>query len=176
LFTLKFKVLLLSFFIASLLSQANAQVTNKGVIIKVPSGVSLTVSGPTNRLTNSDAATIEISAGATLIADEDVYNESLSTLLIDGTLDVNGDFENNALASVAGGGGAGIVEFSGSASQDIGGSSTTVFENLRINNTTGVTMSATAQVSVGLSFFDGIITKYDNRFVMTNTDVDGVSG
>jgi len=94
-----------------------------------------------------------------------------STLNNLGTLVVLGDFTNNGNASL----GTGTIKLMGSSSQAVGGTNT--FQNLEVNNATGVTVNGPAQVNGTLTLTNGLITLGGNTMQLgTSATVAGTPG
>lgn len=110
--------------------------TNDIVIASTASNPTISTSGSCRNLTINAGATLTINAGC--------------------TLSICGDFVNNGTIVCAAGS---TVSFIGTVAQSLGGSTTSTFSNLTINNTsaTGVTLAAPANVSGALTLTDGIV-------------------
>ena len=123
------------------------EVRIKGVYFKVQSGSTAIAAGATTT-NNYDSGTLE--ALGTFTAEENVVNANSASIQVDGTLNVKGDWTNNATASVAfAGATVGTVAFTGTAaSQNIGGSVTTTFESFTVSNANGVTLTTTQTVAM----------------------------
>ena len=171
-----FKIVVVSFllFIGNAQTYIYGQETDelrvKGAIFKVQSGATATVSGSSTALNNYNSGTVEIISGGTVTADGDVTNESGSSFQIDGQLNIKGNWTNNATASVAlAGATTGTVEFQGSAAQTIGGTSSTIFEGLTVNNAAGVNLSTNQEVNTQLTFSGGkLITSSANLLTLND--------
>lgn len=124
------KNLLLFIFATLVICSAKAQgIYNNGAVLIIPSGIYLSIDGSGGHYTNTSGGQIELG----------------------GTLDLKGNWTNNS-GSVFSGSPLtdGIIVFSGSNTQDIGGSATTIFENLNVNKSGGVLgISATAMNIAG---------------------------
>ena len=142
----------------------------KGAIFKTQASSTTTVSGSSTALNNYNSGTVEIISGGTVTADGDVTNESGSSFQIDGQLNIKGNWTNNATASVAlAGATTGTVEFQGSAAQTIGGTSSTIFEGLTVNNAAGVNLSTNQEVNTQLTFSGGkLITSSANLLTLND--------
>ena len=94
-----------------------------------------------------------------------------------GPVNIKGNWTNNGTFTP---GTDSTVAFTGAAAQSIGGTSTTGFKNLTINNTsTGVTLSApvTTNSSGTLTLTDGnVTTTTTNLLTVTNTAVGAIAG
>ncbi len=167
---------LLSLNISSVFSAVTEELRIKGVVLKIASEATLTTSGSTVSINNTNSGLVKVQTDGVIIADGDVNNLSGSSYQIDGLLQIKGNWINDATASVAlVGAASGMVEFNGSINQNIGGAVTTIFENFSIDNSTGVTLITNQTISTGLSFTDGIITTGANRLDIT-APTDGMSG
>ena len=173
------KHFLILFFLLQILLLYGAETDElriKGAIVKVHSNSTLTISGSSTIINNSDAGLLKIDENGTLIAEGNINNLSGSSIQIDGQLLAMSDWTNDAVASLAHPGpGTGTVEFAGTANQNIGGTSSTVFENFIINNASGVTLTSNQTISNSLSFSAGIISTGANRLDVTAAG-DGMSG
>ena len=130
----------------------------------------------TGNITNSNSALIEILGTANITGN--TSNNSTSTISIDGTYKIKGTWTNNAVQSVAYAGATlGTLEFNGTAAQIINGSVSTFFENLTINNTTGVTLNTVDQhVDEVLNFNAGILSTLNNWIIINNTNTASITG
>jgi len=73
--------------------------------------------------------------------------------------------------------GTGTVTFTGSSAQSIGGSNSSTFYNLTLNNTAGVTLSKAITVGGILTFSNGILTTdATNILNIINTSVSSITG
>jgi hypothetical protein len=89
-------------------------------------------------------------------------------------LSIGGNWTNNGGTFTPG---TGTVTFNGTSVQTIGGSLATVFNNLTINNTNGVTLNAPVSLSGILTFTSGILTTSGtNLLTITNIAVGNIAG
>ena len=88
-----------------------------------------------------------------------------------GTLELEGDWINNSLTDIFQNiNNQGTVVFSGSSNQEIGGSHTTVFENIEINNSTAdVYISQDLTVSYDINMTSGDFDLKDNQVTLGTT-------
>jgi hypothetical protein len=115
--------------------------------------------------TYNDGSTLYITAGSGIYLDDMGFTNQ--TNVTDGSIDnegsiyIDGDWNNNAASGVVfiDLNVSGTVYFTGSIAQALGGSRTTHFESLTINNTssTGVTLDEPIEVHQALSMTDGIL-------------------
>jgi hypothetical protein len=87
--------------------------------------------------------------------------ETGATLDNDGTVSLKGGFTNNGTASL----GSGTFVFNGTAAQSIAGTSASAFEDLTINNSSGVSLAASARVEGTLTLTDGLFGIGTNNLV-----------
>jgi predicted outer membrane repeat protein len=102
---------------------------------------------------------VQIDAGATLAA------ASGSTINVSGAWTNNGTFTPND----------GTVNFNGSLAQSLGGSSTTAFNNLTINNASGVTLNANITINATLTLTAGALA-IGSRTLTLNNGITITSG
>jgi len=113
----------------------------------------------------NDGTTVTILAATTVTMDDLGYANQTNgidgVIDNDGTIQIDGDWNNNAVAGdvFINLNGTGAAVFTGTAAQGLGGSRTTGFENLTINNTsaTGVTLDEAITVNNALTMTDGIL-------------------
>jgi hypothetical protein len=90
-------------------------------------------------------------------------------MALDGTLKLDGNYTNNVAGSdiLAATGAAGEVAFTGTTSQTLGGTTVTpfTFNNLTVNNSTGVIVTKNATVNGMLTLSSGLIDIGNNDFV-----------
>ena len=80
------------------------------------------------------------------------------------TFRVTGNWINNGSARLTGQ--ATTVQFAGSNPQTIGGSSSTTFKNLIVNNAAGVALTANVTVNGTLTFTTGVMSAGANRLIL----------
>ena len=115
--------------------------------------------------TYNDGSTLYITAGSSIYLDDMGFTNQ--TNVTDGSIDnegsiyIDGDWNNNTVAGEVfiDLNTTGIVHFTGSSAQALGGTQTTHFESLTINNSssTGVTLDEPIEVNQALSMTDGIL-------------------
>ncbi len=86
--------------------------------------------------------------------------QSTATLTNSGNMSMKGDFTNNGAAAV----GTGLVAFNGSATQLVGGSTSTNFSQVAVNN--NVQLATPAAVSTLLNFQSGKLTLASNNLTV----------
>jgi hypothetical protein len=112
-------------------------------------------------ISNTNAANIPTSAsfnsGNLFIGSGSIFSLSTNaTLQVSGNLVNNGTFNSNNST----------VIFNGTSAQNIGGSSPTTFNNLTINNSTGLTLNNSIQVNGALTLTSGRITLGTNNLTL----------
>jgi len=148
----------------------------KGVFLKVGSGSVLTVSGTTLDLNSSNSGAVKVTQTGNIVVEGNVSILSSASVMVDGTLSINGNWTNDATGSVAlAGGSMGTISFTGTNSQQIGGTTQTQFENIEIDNAAGITLANSLTIENQLTFTNGIITTGANRVDVTAT-ADGMVG
>ena len=153
------------------------EVRNKTTYIKTESGSTATASGSTTALNNYDSGVLKVKSGGVMTCEGNFTNANSASVQVDGQFNSQKDWINNATASVAlAGATTGTIQFNGTTNQNIGGTSTTIFEIFSINNSAGVTLTSNQTVSNTLAFSSGIITTGAFRLDMTNTTADLTSG
>lgn len=122
---------------------------NNGAKIVIPAGVTVYVSGSGGNYRNET-------------------NGSNASIALDGTLKLDGNYTNNVAGSdiLSTVGAASKVEFSGTASQTLGGSTTApfVFNDLTVNNAAGLVVSKNARANGAMTFSNGIVNIGNNDF------------
>jgi Secretion system C-terminal sorting domain len=99
---------------------------------------------------------------------KDVTINSGGTLILSADLSVYGDFSNQGIYTPN----SYTLIFAGSAAQTIGGDQVTQFDNLTINNSSGVTLTENITVNLSLSFAAGkLFTTVDYMVTLTATGV-----
>lgn len=134
---------------------------------------------------HNSGGSIYVQSGATLTIVGNFRNStsgSDGSIDNDGTITFTGDWDNDATGGVVFTSldATGTVSAIGSSTQDIGGTRTTTFENLTINNTAagGVTLSQDITVEETLTLTDGVVTTGSNMVSCTSnaaTDITGYS-
>ncbi len=100
-------------------------------------------------LVKAGAGSLNFGASAVTLKSLTINGGTLTST--SGTLNIAGDFENNGTFVHN----SGLTNFNGSVAQNIGGSSTTTFNNLTLNNVNGVTLNNNANVNSTLTMTDG---------------------
>lgn len=134
-------------------------ITNNGGYIKISQGAIVRVNGSKGGFVN----------GCSGALNGKVHN--------DGKMYVQGKWENNApLENVfSSRNGIGVVEFNGPSPQTIGGLQMTYFENLTINNSSGVTLGNDERVDSILTLKSGIVSTATNKVIVLNTNANAIS-
>lgn len=118
-----------------------------------------------------NGSTMTVTAGTEIVISADLDIESGATLANNGTFTVKGDFNNDGTADL----GSGEFIFNGSAAQDIGGTVSSEFEDLEIDNSSGVTLSYDALLDGTLTLTDGLFTIGTHNFTF-GTAASAVAG
>ena len=113
-------------------------------------------------------------AGSYVIAPGDIIINNNSSIQNAGSIRVGGDWINNASGLVAALPGA--VEFNGTTTQLIGGTNSTNFSYLNINNPSGVDLDLNANISGLLTFLSGKINTGSHFVNMTTGPLIGIAG
>ncbi len=95
----------------------------------------------------------------------------------DGQIIIEGDWKNYTTDYVFDNRNtSGTIEFVGSASQNIGGSKATYFENMEVNNSNGVTINDNILISNNLNFVSGSITTGStDTLIIKNTSTSAIT-
>lgn len=101
-------------------------------------------SGSSQALLYNDGAGITVENGAVVYVEGGITNTTGGTIDNDGSIQLEGDWVNEVSNGLTSSGNTGNVTFLGSAQQSIGGTQTTAFHNLTIDNATGVLLSLDA--------------------------------
>jgi fibronectin-binding autotransporter adhesin len=126
-----------------------------------------TLSG-TGGLTKSGSGTFDISGASITVGVFTISAGSITAPISGHTLTVNGAWTNNSAAS-AFMPGSGTVTLSGGSSQTVGGSFSTSFSGLTVNNSAGITLSAGINVGGTLTLTSGNITTSSNDVYVSST-------
>lgn len=118
-----------------------------------------------------NGSSMKVSTGTSVVVSSDVTIETGATLDNDGTVSLKGGFTNNGTASL----GSGTFVFNGTAAQSIAGTSASAFEDLTINNSSGVSLAASARVEGTLTLTDGLFGIGTNNLVF-GTAATAVAG
>jgi hypothetical protein len=92
----------------------------------------------------NNGGTITVELGATLVVEGSYTATNSGSMVIDGTVQIKGDFINTS-GSIPDGSNGWLV-FNGTAAQDISGAATTFFCAVEVNNAAGVTLTANDEV------------------------------
>ncbi len=84
-----------------------------------------------------NGSSMKVSSGTEVVVSANVDVESGGAIDNSGSFTVKGDFTNDGTAAL----GSGEYIFNGTASQNIGGTTTSAFEDIIINNSTGVSLT-----------------------------------
>jgi hypothetical protein len=116
-------------------------------------------------LTVLGGTTFRVESGTTVTVTGDVTNGG--TIDNEGAIELTGDFTNNGTLTS---GSSSTVEFNGSSAQGLGGSSASTFNDLTIDNSSGVSVSDN-DVTVGgvLSLTNGILAAGSQTVVVSST-------
>ncbi|MDP4267671.1 MAG: hypothetical protein Q8880_09590, partial [Bacteroidota bacterium] len=151
-----------------------------GADVRVMNAGQLTVIGSNSGINNYQSALLQIDQGGSVNLDGNVTNNTNSSIQIDGNLNLKGNWYNNAISSLAlttTPAQRGTVTFQGaSGSQAIGGISTTYFENLTLNNSSGLSMVSNVRVDSLMTFTNGIINTGVDTLILTCKRTDIFSG
>ncbi|MBU1101359.1 MAG: T9SS type A sorting domain-containing protein [Bacteroidetes bacterium] len=149
-------------------AQALTGGTNTFYNLTITSGDVVTSSGTLTVTTNLSVTT------GTFVSASDYNNVTLAsgtTLQLAGNITVSGTWTNNGGSLT----GSFAVEFDGAASQSIGGTGSTTFYNLTLNNSNGAVLGIGQRVNNTLTLTSGIITlgNFDLTFGDAATAVAG---
>jgi hypothetical protein len=133
-------------------------IINNGSCIKVLQGTFLRVIGDNGDFVTSKSDTIN----------GNVQN--------DGKIYIQGKWENNSTAGnvFINRNSIGEVEFNGTTIQTIGGLQMTYFENLTINNASGVTINLDEKIDNTLNLKNGIVLTSTNRVIVADTSSEAI--
>src|ERR1019366_8743728 len=149
--TIKIAALLLIIFTGNCFSQTS-HVVNHGVPVTVQNGITITFQG-------------------------NFTNENLGTFTNDGLITLPGNWINNTANAVFTTN-TGEVAFLGTAAQSIGGTNSTGFSSLTINNTsgTGVTLNNSTNVNGTLTLTNGVVFCSSGNILTMNAGSTATSG
>ncbi|GEM_PF-402092 len=125
---------------------------------------------PSLTVDNTNNAKTALLIGVATINDDVTIQPGTTLDSGDFGLAIKGDWSNNGAFAQ----GTATATFNGSAPQTIGGSGSTIFNNLTVNNASGVTLEADQTVNGVLAFTDGKLTTGANALVLgTGGSVSG---
>ncbi|HKK61350.1 MAG TPA: hypothetical protein VJ951_02250, partial [Bacteroidales bacterium] len=151
------------------------EIRNEGVYFKSGSA-QVHILGSGAALNNDSTATTTIDDAGQLKVEGDITNNENSTIKIDGSIELTGDWVNNAIASLTNGDGTsyGTVTFNGTERQRIAGSSATLFENLILDNASDIVLNQDIQVNQGLTLTEGLLITQTNKSIFVqNASITG---
>jgi hypothetical protein len=111
---------------------------------------------------------IVIGAGAIITSNDDFTIQSGGSLDVQGTLILKKNLLNEN--STADNLGTGLIEFAGSTTQVIQGQN--IFQNIRINNSSGVTISGDTRVNGVLKLKNGVVSPLTNYLLLGPVAID----
>lgn len=126
-----------------------------------------------NNFTIMGTASANPAGDLTIKGNVDIQSGTTFVAVNNSTCQVGGNWTNSGTFTA----GTGTVIFNGTTSQTIGGTVTTTFNNLTINNTgTGVTLGISETVNGVLSLNNGLITTGSNTIAVTNPSSGSITG
>ncbi|MCD4834673.1 MAG: Ig-like domain-containing protein [Bacteroidales bacterium] len=140
-------ILLLCFVSLTLFTVAQTGVINNGAKMIINSGAVMKITGSGADYTNAS------------------YGGKDGRIDLDGKIELHGDWINPNDTVLINVDSDGIVLFNGTASQSISGSAS-LFENFTIDNATGLSLSADAEVGNVLSLSNGLVTLNSNNLII----------
>ncbi|KKP38046.1 MAG: hypothetical protein UR28_C0024G0001 [Candidatus Peregrinibacteria bacterium GW2011_GWF2_33_10] len=113
-----------------------------------------------------------------IIINNNLYNYVDASVYIEDTIVAKGNILNNGRDSLHYTlfGNKGTVQFNGVATQNISGTSRTIFENIVINNNSNVNLSKSSIIDNNLTFTIGKINTQVDTLIFTNTDIGAIEG
>lgn len=115
----------------------------------------------------NNGGTITVENGATLVVEGSYTATNSGSMVIDGTVQLKGDFINTS--GTVPDGSNGRLVFNGTAGQQISGASTTFYCAVEVNNATGVTLASNNEVMDSiLVMTSGNMTLGANHLTMAN--------
>ncbi len=139
--------------------QTGTGVVNNGAKIIINTGAVMKITGSGADYTNNSSGSIN------------------GRIDLDGKIEIEGDWINSSTGDVMEGtNNNGLVLFNGSSLQTISGS-TTLFENLEIDNTAGLSLGSDINVKYNLSLTNGLVTlNTSNVYIGTGGTLSGTFG
>lgn len=126
-----------------------------------------------NNFTIMGTASANPAGDLTIKGNVDIQSGTTFVAVNNSTCQVGGNWTNSGTFTA----GTGTVIFNGTTSQTIGGTVTTTFNNLTINNTgAGVTLGISETVNGVLSLNNGLITTGSNTIAVTNPSSGSITG
>lgn len=123
--------------------------------------------GLTAQVMSNDGATVTVQSGATVIVQGGLSNEGAGTITNDGLLMVEGDLINNSSMNLSDG--SGTLSLMGSTSQSLGGSSSSRFFDLQVDNGAGVVLGQNILVDNVLEMVSGNVDLNGQNITLSET-------
>ena len=125
-----------------------------------------------------EAGSLVNTNGTSLIINGNLINKANTNNAIanSGTIQLSGDFTNNATSGNLLSGSTGEVVLKGSSTQTIKGTASTYFTKLKVDNSTGVTIDIKTFVETKLTFTSGIINTSAGKEISFTADAATYSG
>jgi hypothetical protein len=142
-------------------SHANSQgITNSGNYIKVSHGAFIKVSGIKGNFTINQSGSLYgkiQNNGEIYLQGNWINNSSVGNVFINPT------------------GTTGEVEFNGTAPQTIGGTQSTYFDNLTVNNDSGVAIKLDEKINNKLNLINGIVSTGSNKIIIADSGINAIT-
>ena len=128
----------------------------------------------------NNGADITVENGAVVYVEGGITNTSSGTIDNDGSIQLEGDWVNEVPNGLTSSNNSGTVTFLGSAQQSIGGTETTAFHNLTIDNTSGVVLNLNSSAGGtngggALDLTSGYLDLNSNTMTITNGTTSGIT-
>jgi 5-hydroxyisourate hydrolase-like protein (transthyretin family) len=154
------------------------EIRNIDTYLKVNGSLPLIASGTNVELNNSSNGKFVVNASSLATINGNINNLGSSTISLDGTLELTGDWTNDATADLTlTGGDAGTVKFSGTDYQTIDGTTATLFENLLVNNNDSIVLANNNHtITNELQLSSGLLATGVQTLIITNTATNAITG
>ena len=140
--------------------------------ITIESGAELTAEVD---FTNDNSASVTVENTGIFNIDGNFLNDNAATVDLDGTINLEGNWTNNAESDIGDGDGIyGTVCFGGTALQNYSGTLETYFENIIVDNTSNLQLSFNMRVDQTLTFTNGSIITGANRLHINNSSATAI--
>lgn len=121
-------------------------------------------------LVNNGASLVIKSGTSVIVANGGFTNSNSGVVDNDGTIKVDGDWTNNASNTVlTNTNGTGVVELNGAATQTVGGTNPTTFENLTVSGAGVKAMGVTGNTVNTVLTLDGVVDLNGKTLVVANS-------
>ncbi|MFH2141377.1 MAG: T9SS type A sorting domain-containing protein, partial [Bacteroidota bacterium] len=144
----------------------------KGSFYKVHAWANSTIIGDVVSTNITNNGILDVQNLSDFHTEGGINNEATSLIQLDGNINIEGDWINNATVNSTG-----EIIFGGNTNQIIGGSNITSFENFTINKSSGnVILNINTIITNTLTLSSGIIETGSNTLICSSTSISDITG